>query len=94
MDFKPYAYERNPFGESTTLSGVKVSKTYEFTKDEVYNKNKTKVNAYSGNFDYKINFRFPIVYDQNWVGYGLDRQSADSRLLSKTITLFLEKYKG
>ena len=67
---------------------------FEFTKDDVYNKNKTKVNAYSGNFDYKINFRFPIVYDQNWVGYGLDRQSADSRLLSKTITVFLEKYKG
>jgi DNA polymerase elongation subunit (family B) len=34
MDFKPYAYERNPFGESTTLSGVTVSKTYEFTKDD------------------------------------------------------------
>ena len=34
FDFQPYAWERNPRGEATTLSGVKVSKTYEFTKDD------------------------------------------------------------
>lgn len=67
---------------------------FEFTKDDVYKKNKIKTDANSGNFDYKINFRFPIVYDQNWVGYRLDRRSENSRLLLKTIHLFLENYKG
>ena len=67
---------------------------FEFTKDDVYKKNKIKTDANSGNFDYKINFRFPIVYDQNWVGYRLDRKSENSRLLLKTVTIFLENYKG
>jgi DNA polymerase elongation subunit (family B) len=34
LDFKPYAWRPDPFGEATSLSGVKVSKTYEFTKDD------------------------------------------------------------
>lgn len=34
LDFKPYAWRPDPFGEATSLSGVKVSKIYEFTNDD------------------------------------------------------------
>jgi hypothetical protein len=63
---------------------------YNFDKNDNYLAVKTKVGALPANYESRVNFRLPLYYDKNWVGYSAVEDD-ELRHLSNRL---LENYKG